>query len=152
MMDMSPTDKDDIMGGMCLALLVESTSIGSSSTAKVELRFLGAAFTTGELSSHCVSSLVTSVTVSFMLDPVANSVAEGLSGIVSKVSFRFGTDGPSAFGVGGIVVVSLWAAHASLVLVSTGTSNLDLLDALSIWGISSACLLGVEGPGVVSGS
>lgn len=84
MMDMSPTDKEDISGGMLLALLVESTSIGSSSTANVEFRFLGAVFTTGLFSSHCLSNLVTSVTVSLRLVPVvAGLAATGLSGTAS---------------------------------------------------------------------
>jgi len=104
---MSDSDKYDL-AETNLALLVESTSIGSSSTAKVELRFLGpAGFITGELSSHWVSNLLTSVTVSLRLLVTACSILGGLW-VVSKVSFKLG--GPlifSALGVARTVTGSL---------------------------------------------
>ena len=106
MMDMSLTDKEDINGGIFL-VLVESTSIGSSSTANVEFRFLGAVFITGLFSSHCLSSLVTRVTVSFKLVGAITSAPVGLSGTVSNVSLRLETEPSTALGVGGIVTVCL---------------------------------------------
>ena len=106
MMDMSLTDKEDINGGIFL-VLVESTSIGSSSTANVEFRFLGAVFIPGLFSSHCLSSLVTRVTVSFKLVGAITSAPVGLSRTVSNVSLRLETEPSTALGVGGIVTVCL---------------------------------------------
>merc|ERR1719373_783268 len=92
---------------MSFALEVESTSIGSSSSANVEFRLLGCVLTTGELSSHCLSSLFTKVTVSFKHVSVGSCISSGLDVIVSKVSFRFEGFVIVSLGVGGIESVSL---------------------------------------------